>query len=148
MPWLEFQMMIPGEFRSGKELFIRTVREVDPSFYQSERAYAMGYVPDWRSEIRNNLSMLRKEYLNRQPLFGLDSLIPPASIRLMIEREIIPALVKKKVSFYQSVLRKFNPPKPKPAPSLKKIIHPEKLVLRYLVLSGTLEKIREMRAEG
>jgi asparagine synthase (glutamine-hydrolysing) len=147
---LEFQKIIPQEFRERKKLFINTVKELAPGFYQSGRARSMGYVPDWKAEITRNYNMILEEYLNNRECPQLDVVISTGSIIKMIGNEIVPKPLPSKNNLFTSIFKKIpltrTPPK-KSAPA-RKILAPEKFILRYLVLKRTLEIIRELRVKN
>lgn len=154
-PWyhddcLEFQNSIPRESRVERELFIKAVKELAPDLYQSERARVMGYVPDWKGEITRNYKMILEEYIYGKSCYKLENIISPESIISMIENEIIlkqlPAKKYPLNSLFKNIpLLKKSPKAHSPA---RKILPPEKFILRYLVLKRTLEIIQEMRARN
>jgi len=144
---LEFQKNNPQDFRKGKTLFINTVNELAPEFYQSARARFMGYVPDWKSEISRNYKMIVEEYLKNKGSYQLEAIISPEAIIRIIENEILHPKDPVKRPFNITVFSKFLfyrnlPGKTSP---VRKILSPEKFILRYLVLKRTLEIIREIR---
>lgn len=145
---LEFQKTIPRDLRVGKEIFINAVKELAPDFYQLERPRWMGYVPDWKSEIIRNYRMIPEDYFKGQDHYQLHTIISPESVIRIIKNEVIQKPRAAKRQFDRSVLSKFlfHRKSPGSAPPARKILPPEKFILRYLVLKRTLEIIRETRS--
>jgi len=107
----------------------------------------MGYVPDWKSEISRNYKMIVEEYLKNKGSYQLEAIISPEAIIRIIENEILHPKDPVKRPFNITVFSKFLfhrnlPGKTSP---VRKILSPEKFILRYLVLKRTLEIIREIR---
>jgi asparagine synthase (glutamine-hydrolysing) len=144
---LEFQKIIPQEFRERKNLFINAVKDLAPDFYQSGRARSMGYVPDWKAEITRNYNMILEEYLNNQASHQLDAFISTESVIKMIGNEIMnkPAAIKRNT--FSSLIKKLplSRKSHKPSSPARKILPPVKFILRYLVLKRTLEIIRDLK---
>ena len=145
---LEFQKIIPQEFRERKNLFINAAKDLAPDFYQSGRARSMGYVPDWKAEITRNYNMILEEYLNNQASHELDAFISTESVIKMIGNEIMykPAAVKRNA--FSSLFKKLPLPRKshKTSSPARKILAPVKFILRYLVLKRTLEIIQDLKS--
>ncbi len=154
-PWyhddcLELNKSIPASLRDQKSLFIKAVREIAPELFKEERARRMGYVPDWKTEIKRNKDLILEKYLLNMENPQLDSIIPAETVIQIMTKEILAKNMVNKSGVFHTWLKKIPfVSKPPAKPALKrKILAPEKFILRYLVLKRTLELVGEKRREA